>query len=250
VTPCDVLHGRLPQGRCSEAFTFQGVESSILEFDVVSDDGSVAAPTVAVTDPEGKPVAIAANTVTPQGAATTRVRGLVLLHSGAYTVTVTPTVPCPVYYTFDYALDFPPVDCLPVNLTSCDTYPVALAAPRGGMVTVQVTPRRGSRTKPRIDGVEDPWGGRALDACRRLPGAPPPVVDHGRDGTYYLNFVAPASGRYTILLAAEPGGEGPALVKARVQHPAGKRRILLHPDTPPQAAGRTAGILVRSPTAR
>ena len=244
VGPCDTIHGRLPQGRCSQAFTFEGVESSLLDFSIRSDDGSVAAPQVTLTNPEGKEIALAAHTATPEGAATTRVEGVVLLRSGTYHVTVTPTVDYPVYYMFDYTLRFPPVEGMQIDLVACKPYPVTISAPRGSMVTVSIRPMRGSSTKVQFEGIEDPWGGRALDPQRQLPGAPPPQMSHGQDGSTYLNFMAPIPGRYTILTAARPGGDGPALLDVRVRPTGGKSRQLVHPNRNPSGYGMTAGLKV------
>ncbi len=241
VGPCDTLEGRLPPGRCSQSFTFEGVESSLLSFDLRSDAGNIAAPDVQLFDPQGKPIPVAAQTTTAKGAATTHVEGVVLLRSGAYQVTVTPQTPCEtVYYTFHHDLAFPGISDLRVNLTSCDTYPVSISAPRGGEVTVRIQPLRGSSTRVQVNGVEDPWGGRALDPSRRLQGAPAPTVHHGDDGSYYLNFNAPIPGRYTVLAAAKPGGNGPATVSASVRPPPTTSRMVLHPDHAPDGYGVAA----------
>ena len=245
VGPCDTIHGRLPQGRCNQAFTFEGVESSLLDFSICSDDASVAAPQVTLTNPEGKGIPLAAHTTTPEGAATTRIQGVVLLRSGTYHVTVTPAVDYPVYYRFDYTLRFPPVEGMRLDLVACKPQPVTISAPRGSMVTVSIRPLRGSCTQVQFEGVEDPWGGRALAPERQLPGVPPPQMSHGQDGSTYLNFVAPIPGRYTILTAAKPGRDGPAMLDVRVRPTGGKARQLVHPNRSPGGYGMTAGMKVQ-----
>ncbi len=240
----DVLHGRLVGQHPTQAFTFEGVESSLLDFDLVSDRGDMAAPAARLYDPEGKEIDLAAATRTAQGAATVAVRDVVLLRSGTYQVQVTPTVPGPVYYRFDYGLRFPPVRDMRVDLKANDPYPLSVAAPRGGQVTVQITPLQGSTTLVRVDGVEDPWGGRALDPTQRLPNAPPPMIHHGDDGSYYLNFNAPIPGRYTILAAARPGHDGPALVRVDVRAPRSAAREVMHPNHPPVGYGVPASTMV------
>jgi len=237
VATCDTIQGRLPPGRCSQSFTLEGVESSLLDFDLKSDQGNLPAPRIQLVDPQGKQVALAAQTNTAKGAATTHVRDVVLLRSGTYQVTVTPQGCEEVFYAFNYRLHFPGIRDLRVNLTSCDTYPIRVSAPRGGQVTVQITPWQGSCTKVQVKGVEDPWGGRALESCRRLPNAPPPQVSHGDDGSYYLNFNAPIPGRYTVLAAAKPGGEGPAVVSVVVKQPRTQKRTVIHPNRAAQGYG-------------
>ena len=209
-----------------------------------SDDGSVAAPTVTLTGPEGKEIPIASHTRTAQGAATTRIEGIVLLRSGTYHVTVSPTVCHPVFYRFDYQLRFPPIECMRLDLRSCEAHPVTVSAPRGGMVTVAIRPARGSCTQIQLNGVEDPWGGRALAPERQLQGAPPPQVSHGHDGSTYLNFMAPIPGRYTILTAAKPGGDGPAVLDVKVRPTGGRSRQLVHPNQNPSGYGMTAGLKI------
>ena len=244
VGPCDTIQGRLPEGRCNQAFTFEGVESSLLDFTIKSDDGSVAAPQVTLTNPEGKKIALAAHTRTAEGAATTVVQGVVLLRSGTYHVTVTPVVEYPVYYAFNYTLRFPPVEGMQLDLVAGEPYPVTFSAPRGGMVTVSIFPLKGSCTQVQLDGVEDPWGGRALDRCRQIEGAPPPQIAHGRGDSTYLNFMAPIPGRYTVLAAAKPGGDGPAVLNVRVRPTSGNSRQLIHPNRNPSGYGMTAGVKV------
>jgi hypothetical protein len=237
VGPCDTLQGRLPPGRCGQSFTFEGVESSLLDFDLRSDCGNVAAPQVQLFDPEGNEVPVAAQTMTAEGAATTRVRDVVLLRSGSYQVKVVPQTCEEVYYTFSHRLQFPGIQDMRLNLTSCRNQPVTISAPRGGQVTVQIRPWGSGGARVQVNGVEDPWGGRALDPSRRLEGAPPPMVHHGDDGSYYLNFNAPIPGRYTILAAAKPGGDGPAVVSAVVRQPSSPARRVLHPNTAPDGYG-------------
>ena len=87
-------------------------------------------------------------------------------------------------------------------------------------------------------------GGRALDPNRQLCGAPPPQIAHGHDGSTYLNFMAPIPGRYTILTAAKPGGEGPAVLNVRVRPTSGKSRMLIHPNRDAVGYGMTAGIRI------
>jgi hypothetical protein len=192
---------------------------------------------VRLFDPDGEEIDVRPYQQTADGAATTAYRGVVLVRSGAYQAQVTPAVPSPVYYSFEYILRFPPIRDLRVSLKAGDAYPVSIAAPRGGQVSVQITPLGGCGTRVQVDGVEDPWGGRALDPSRRLPNAPPPTVRQLPDGSYYLDFNAPIPGRYTVLAAAKPGFEGPAVVNVDVRSPRNLARAVMHPNSAPEGYG-------------
>lgn len=244
VTPCDTLCGRLVNGRCAESFTFEGVESSLLCFDVRSDCSNISAPRVSLTGPDGQNLPVAAETTSRGGASTTRVRDVVLMRSGTYRVTVTPTTNQDVYYTFTHALKFPGVRNQPVNLVACQDHAFTLSAPRGGLVTVQIRPHRDhcTQTQFQVNAVEDPWGGRALDPASRPPNAPAPEVRHQSDGSYFLHFVAPISGRYTVYASAKPGHEGPAFIDTCVKPPRQCARRVMHPNTQPSGFGVPAPV--------
>jgi hypothetical protein len=229
-----IIEGRLPEGRTAQSFTIEGVESSLLDFRVVSDRGDLAAPAVSLLDPSGKPVDVAPHMVTPDGAATVRVSGVVLLQTGTYQVTVTPKIPNePVYYKFHYALGFPPIEGMRATLSATEPRPIYVSAPQGGLVNIRIAPVPGSGLVPDIRGVRDPWGGRALDPARRPPGSPPAQVSHGQDGSLYLTFAAPISGRYVILAAAEPGRGGPGQIDASVVPRGPPGAIIRHPNRAP-----------------
>lgn len=246
----DALHGRLVPGRLSQGFTLEGVEGSVLDFDLVSDEASLAAPQVALLDPEGKAVDLMPYVRTAHGAATTRVRDVVLLRTGTYQVTVTPTVPSePVYYRFHHRLDFPPMEGVRVSLSPGDEYPVYVSAPRGGQVTVIVTPLDGSDVAALFTAVKDPWGGRALDSSRRPAGALAATVTQGHDGSVFLNFAAPIPGRYTVLASARPGKGGTALISTRVAAPPTGPRAVWHPNRPAEDFGLPAGATAADPAA-
>ena len=242
VTPCDTLHGRLVNGRCAQSFTFEGVESSLLSFDVVSDCSNISAPEVCLTGPDGQALPVAAQTITRGRSSKTYVRDVVLMRSGTYRVTVTPTTNQDVYYQFTHGLKFPGVRNQPVNLTACQDHTFTLSAPRGGLVTVQIRPHREHCTRFQVNAVQDPWGGRALDPANRPPNAPPPEVRHQNDGSYFLHFVAPISGRYTVFASAKPGYEGPAFIDTCVKPPRRMARCVMHPNAQPSGFGVPAPV--------
>lgn len=248
VTPCDTMHGRLVDCRTEQAFTFEGVESSILDATVVSDVGNRAAPTLRMIDPHGEQVDLAPYIASPRGAATIQVKGVVLRRTGTYQVMVRTTVPgeC-VYYRFNHCLRFPPIECMRTTLRCDEVTPISFTAPRGGMVTVRVLPIGGSGTLPEIRGVEDPWGGRALDRTRVPQGMPQPTITVANGGGVFLNFVAPQPGRYTVLAAAKSGRGGPATIDASVRPMGGQARNVVHPNQAPSDYGMTAGAWGAAP---
>lgn len=247
----DTLHGRLVEGRRSQAFTFEGVESSVLDFDLQADESNQASPQVALLDPEGREVDLAPHVKTAPGAATTRVRDVILMRTGTYQVTVTPASPCePVYYRFSHELRFPGMEDFRVTLSACDEQPIYVSAPRGGQVVVRVAPMKGSSVKPLIKAVKDPWGGRTLDPTRKPDWAPPAIVSTGMDGTIFLNFTAPIPGMYTIVAASRPGSEGPALISTTVRLPPGPPRRVAHPNRPPEDFGLPAAGSASDPAPR
>lgn len=227
----DVLHGRLVQGRKAQAFTFEGVESSLLSFTLKADRANQASPDVSLIDPEGKSVALASHVKSPEGAATMVVDDVILLRTGTYQVTVTPPNPCePVYWRFGHCLTYPPMEDFHITLSACNDHPIYVSAPRGGHVVVRVRPEQGSSLVPLLKAVKDPWGGRALDPERRPSWAPQPVVTTAMDGAIFLNFVAPVPGRYTIVASARPGKDGPAIISTQVRPPPGPLKDVAHPN--------------------
>jgi hypothetical protein len=126
------------KGQC---FTFEGVESSLLSFSLVSDDGSLAAPVPDLTDPEGKRVELSPFMTSPEGAATTGAAGIPLRRTGIYRVALAnPTPGHQVFYRFQYRLDFPPIQDLRVTLTPEQATPIYVSAPRGGLVDLGSRP--------------------------------------------------------------------------------------------------------------
>lgn len=229
-------------GRCGQSFTIEGVESSLLCLELKADCEDISAPQVALTGPDGQAIAVAAETTSQRGATLTRVSDVVLMRSGTYRVTVTPTNDDDVYYTFDYALKFPGVRNHRVNLTACNNEVFTLSAPRGGLVTVQIRPHREHDTQFQVNAVEDPWGGRALDPASRPQGAKPPEVRHQADGSYFLHFIAPIAGRYTVYASAKPGHEGPAFIDTCVKPPRCPPRQVMHPNAQPRGYGVPAPV--------
>jgi hypothetical protein len=247
----DTLRGRLVQGRLSQAFTLEGVEASILDFDLVADQANQAAPEVALLDPEGTAVDLAPYTETAPGAATMRVRGVVLLRTGTYQVTVTPALASqPVYYSFRHGISFPPMEDYRVTLTPDAEQKIYVSAPRGGQIVVKVVPASGSDASPVFRAVEDPWGGRALDPSRRPDWAPAAKVSTAMDGTVFLNFTAPIPGRYTVIMSSRAGHAGPVAISASVKRGPGRLRAVAHPNRPAEEFGVPAPPDAPAPPSR
>jgi hypothetical protein len=166
-----------------------------------------------------------------------RVQGIVLTKTGTYKLRVAPGVRGEaVYYRFDHRLRHPPVTPRTVRLSSKEAHPIAVSAPRNALIVVHLTPSHGG-VRPQIDGVEDPWGGRALEPALVPPGALPPRVSHGPDRTLTLTFTAATPGTYTVLAGAQAGGEGPALVRVEVRPSRRRGSVVLHPDADPGGYG-------------
>jgi hypothetical protein len=233
VTLGESLHGRVHGDNGEvQCFTFEGVESSLLSFALVSDNGSMAAPVPVVSDPEGRPVDVSPFVASPYGAATMQVRSLPLRRTGIYRVSVANQVPGhPVFYRFRYDLAFPPIQDLRLTLQPQAPAPIYVAAPRGGQVIVRVKPLA-QGVVPELHAVQDPWGGRALDPTQIPQGTALPQASRLLDGTLILSFVAPRPGVYTVLAASRSGNGGDASVSSSVNAPGAPGSRVWHTNAP------------------
>jgi hypothetical protein len=225
------LHGRVTECGRPQCFTFEAVESSLLDFSLIADDGSMAAPQPTLTDPEGREVAVLPYLASPPGAATLKVTGVPIRKTGVHRLTLENNVPGhQVFYRFNHELRFPPIEDMRVRLTAREPSPVYVAAPRGGQVIVRIVPLKGSHLLPEVTGVLDPWGGRALDPSQTPPGMPVPAAGRADDGSLVLHFFAPRPGIYTVLAAARACQEGDAGIYADVRAPAPCAHQVFHTD--------------------
>ncbi len=233
----DTMHGRMIPGRTHQTFTFEGVESTILDAYLKTDDKD-AAPLIVIHDPEGQSLDVAAHTTSEEGSHEVVIRGLVLPKTGKYKVIARPGDPDrQVFYRFTHAIRWAPMPDRKVHLSASKSQPVHIAAPRGGVITFSIKPDRGSDMVPQIQAVKDPWGGPALDRSQVPAGAPLPQVTHSRDGKTVLTFTAPKPGMYTILAAAKPGKEGVGTLHVGLQEPARANRLVYHNDSAARGFG-------------
>lgn len=249
----DVLSGRLPPQYPKHALTLEGVESSLLDFTIQSDELNRSSPRPVLTDPDGAVVALEGHRLTPDGAATTRYEGIVLLRTGTYRLEVQSTDPSDdSWYLYRHTLRFPSIVDDRAALTEAGTHPISFSAPYGATVRVVVKPVNRSGLQPELRGVVDPSGGRALDAGQTPAGMLPPQMAPTIDGGVQLVFVAPRSGRYTVLAAAKPGGAGEASINVDVTTPSYDRNVWhpgSEPSMPPGAQALVPAPLPSRPTA-
>ena len=235
----ETLHGRMVPGRVQQTFTFEGVESTLLDAYVRADEDGEPAPIVSIHDPSGQPLDVAAASTTESREHEFVVRSLVLPKTGVYKVIARPRdAERQVYYTFRHNIRWAPMPDRKAHLSAETPSPVYVAAPRRGLVVFSVKPDRDSGLVPQIQAVKDPWGGPALDKSQIPPGAPAPRVHHTDDGKMILTFVAPRPGMYTILVGAKPGSEGVGTLRVGVKPPENSGRQVFHDD----GAGRGFGI--------
>jgi hypothetical protein len=254
----DMLSGRLAVEAPAQTFTFEGVESSLLDFTLRSDELNRSAPTPVLTDPEGKTIELVAHRTSPHGAATSTYEGVLLMRTGTHTLSLASTDrTADSWYIFQHKLRFPSIIGDTARLDETATYPISFTAPYGATVSVRVRPSPRSSLKPDIRGVVDPSGGRALDAGQTPGGVLPPQAAPTIDGGLTLVFVTPRAGRYTVLASAKPGTSGEALIDVDVTPPNFDRAIW-HPGSDPLApampavpmhAPRTSAQLPAPPTA-
>lgn len=229
----DTINGRLPSDRTAQSFSFEGVEGAVLDFTLRADRGNQAAPEVRLVDPDGKPVDLWAATTSARGAATMQARDVVLLRNGLYRLTVAPPMQCQeTFYNFSHCLRFPTPDPRKVRLDSCSEQTTYVSAPRGGLIAFEIRPLSDG-LDPVIVGVDDPWGGRALDKTQVPQGALPPRVSRGHLGEMVLTFTAPRPGKYAIRTASKPGTAGVAQLSVQVRNTPRSGRIVNHPNTLP-----------------
>ncbi|MDF1699640.1 MAG: hypothetical protein P1V36_00580 [Planctomycetota bacterium] len=221
--------GRMAPHRESQTFTFEGVESSLLDFTVQAGDASVAAPTIAVMDPDGERLPVETAVGAQKGSATVSVSGLVLSKTGNYQVVATPSNTCgELCYSFRHRLRYPPPAPRKTQLSACKPAPLYFSAPRGGFVAVTVTRDPGQEFIPDIVAVKDPWGGPALDKSQVPCGCNPPRVSRSCNNSMILTFTAPKPGIYTVMAAAKPGAEGTGTISVQVRKPKGAERYVYH----------------------
>ncbi|MFM8386651.1 MAG: hypothetical protein ACKOCB_07555 [Planctomycetia bacterium] len=216
----DMITGRLATEAPAQRFSFEGVESSLLDFTLQSDELNRPAPQVRLSDPAGQPVDLDVHRTSPAGAATSTYAGLVLRRTGTYTLDVTSADQrTDSWYIFKHQLRFPSLVGDQVVLDASNATPITFTAPYGATVSVRVRPGPRSAVRPDIRGVVDPSGGRALDAAQAPAGAVRPQMAMTAGGGVQVVFVAPHAGRYTVLAAAQPGTAGEALVDVDVTPP-------------------------------
>ena len=235
----DTLHGRMVPGRSHQTFTFEGVESTLLDAYIRADEDGEPAPVVAIHDPSGQPLDVAAASTTKADDHEFVVRRLVLPKTGMYKVIARPRdASKQVFYTFKHNIRWAPMPDRKAHLSASEPAPVYVAVPRRGLVVFSIKPDRNSGLEPQIQAVKDPWGGPALDKSQVPPGAAAPRVHHTRDGKMILTFTAPRPGMYTILAGAKPGKEGVATLRVGVKPPANPGRQVFHND----GGGRKFGL--------
>jgi len=222
----DTLSGRLAPEVPVQAFTFEGVESSLLDFTLQSDELNRTAPRPVLTDPQGTSIDLAMHRSSPLGAATTRYEGIILMRTGAYQLSVASADrTSDSWYLFKHQLRFPSIVADTARLTESDTHPISFTAPYGGTVSVKIRPSNRSNLQPEVRGVIDPSGGRALDSTLTPAGVLPPQMAPTVDGGLLLVFVAPRAGRYTVLAAAKSGRGGEATIDVDVAPPSFGRAV-------------------------
>jgi hypothetical protein len=249
----ETITGRMVAGRREQAFTFEGVESSLVDFTVQADRGNQPAPMVEVLDPEGRTLDVAGAMRSTQGSATVKVVSLVLPRTGTYKVIARPSAPLSsecetVFYRFSHCLRFAPIDDRRAYLSADNPRPVYVSAPRGGLVVVNIDPCGGD-LQPDILGVKDPWGGPALDRSLVPAGALPPRVSHMQNRTMILTFTAPRPGMYTILAGAKPCKPGVGSIHVEVRAPKACARTVYHDNSQPGGFGVPGALPTAQPTA-
>ena len=242
------IHGRMVAGRREQAFTFEGVESSLVDFVVQADTGNQPAPTVEVLDPEGRVLDVAGATRSSAGSATVRVQSLVLPKTGTYKVIARPSSQCEtVFYRFSHCLRFAPICDRRAHLSADNPRPVYVSAPRGGLVVISIDPL-GGPLQPDIMGVKDPWGGPALDRSLVPAGALPPRVSHMQNRTMILTFTAPRPGMYTILAGSKPCKAGVGKIHVEVRQPKCCAPSVYHNNAEPGGYGVPGALPASRPT--
>lgn len=227
----DAVQGQLVGFGSAQTFTFEGVESSLLDFALKSDAPHLAAPEVTIHDPEGNEVDVPLGIRSEADSANLQVKDLFLRRTGTYRVTVRAMTGAePVFYRFNHRLRFPGQAPYTVRLTSDREHEAVVSIPRGGRIRFRVWPAADSEVKPEVVAVLDPDGERALDPSKRPRGMPRPVLDVNGQGMHVLSFSAPKPGRYTIRTRAAPGKPGVAKVAWTVQGPRRRARQVVHPN--------------------
>lgn len=238
----DVIRGHLYPDQGCQCFFFEGVESTLLDFELATDVGNQAAPNVEISAPDGKVLTIRP-ALGPEGSACQRAKGIVLPRTGTYRVSIC-KAPCEPehYWRFEHSVRCAPPADMSMHLTACAPQPVSFTAPYGSRVTVRVAPESKCGVVPTVVSVKDPDGARALDVASVPNGPPAAKIGRSDDGTMVLDFYAVKPGRYTVLLASEAGTEGSARTTVAVMPPREHKRTLYHggwpcPEGPPSKPG-------------
>jgi hypothetical protein len=222
-----VLHGHLYPDQGCECLSFDGVESTLLDFKLQSDEGCLAAPRIEITGPDGK--ALALPVMQGEGSAVRSAQGIVLPRTGKYGVTICKATCDPeTYYTFSYDLRAVPPDVTTMHLKPCSKERVTFTVPRGSRCMVTVRPKSRCGAEPKFLSVVDPYGGRALNPAAVIEGAPLPVVKRDAGGATILDFNAPHPGRYTVTISAADGTEGDVTTQVLLFTPRPLLRSLYH----------------------
>jgi hypothetical protein len=230
VLPGDVLHGRLTCSDGCQCFYFEGVEYSVLNFTVRGDEKCSTPPAIAIEDPDGRPLLLGDEVQTRGNVSSSC--NLILRRSGTYKATVCKPAGQPeVYYVFTHDLRLANPDDKAVYLEAGKNETISFVAAKGSRCLIEVTPDHACNVTPKIVAVKDPTGGRALAPEAKLEGAPEAWIVTSRGGAKRVDFNAPRSGRYTVIMTAEDCTSGKAVAHVAV-HPPGPNRCLYHDDTP------------------
>ena len=226
----DTLHGHLNPDQGCQCFYFEGVEYSLLDIDFHNDVNNEAAPQLKLDDPEGKPVELQPQ-FGPEGSSCQRGTGIVLRKTGTYRATVCKT-PCQPesFYSWKHTLRLVPPPEQDLHLTPCTTKAISFVASQGTDVTVTLAPTCKNGVTPRVMGVKGPDGGRALND--QTEGTRIPTISEDRDNTRTLRFEASKSGRYTVLVSADPDTQGDATANVCLKPAKSCPRKLYHDGSP------------------
>jgi hypothetical protein len=230
VLPGDVLHGRLTCDDGCQCFYFEGVEYSILNLTVRADEGCATAPRLTLEDPDGRMLDLSKE-MCGKGPVESA-QGMILRRSGTYKATVCKAKgEAELYYAFTHELRLANPEDKTVFLEAGKTETISFVAAKGSRCMVEVTPEHARTVTPKFLSVKDPTGGRALAPEAKLDGAPEPWIVTSYGGKKRVDFNAPRSGRYTVLMTADGCSSGKAVAHVAV-HPPGPNRVLFHGDAP------------------